>query len=166
MPGGQTVKKTVVLITLLTIILLLAACGGKSSYRSDVSMTALSGAVEQYIDGSALAEMTESYVSGMMKMDTSLFEEYLVKISAYGSSIDEYGIFKAADEGGSDAVKAQVEAYLQFRRDTWMEEYLPEEKPKLTQAAVKTCGRYVIYVIMGDDARQNALDAFENELKA
>ena len=159
-------RRTIALALVLCIGLLLSACGGKGTYRSDVSVETLAGAVEQSVDGSGLAVMTDAYVSGMMRMDTSLFEEYLVKISAYGSSIDEYGIFKAADEGGVNAVKAQAEAYLQLRRETWMEEYLPEEKPKLTQAVVKTCGQYVIYVILGDDARQKALDAFENALKA
>lgn len=158
-------KRIAVPFLLLAALLLFAACEKKNAYRSDVFVAALSEAVEQYVDGNGLVEMTEGYVSGMMHMDTSLFEEYLVKISAYGSSIDEYGIFKSADEDSISAVKAQAEAYLQLRKDSWMEEYLPEEKPKLTQAAVKTCGRYVIYVILGDDARQSALDAFENALK-
>jgi len=158
-------KRIAVPFLLLAALLLFAACEKKNAYRSDVSVAALSEAVEQYVDGNGLAEMTEGYVSGMMHMDISLFEEYLVKISAYGSSIDEYGIFKSADEDSISAVKAQAEAYLQLRKDSWMEEYLPEEKPKLTQAAVKTCGRYVIYLILGDDARQSALDAFENALK-
>ena len=159
-------RKTIALALALVFVLLLSACGRKEAYRSDVSVEALAQAVEQSVEVNGLAVMTEAYVSGMMRMDTSLFEEYLVKISVYGSSIDEYGIFKSPDEGGVDGVKAQAEAYLLLRKETWMEEYLPEEKPKLTQAAVKTCGQYVIYVILGDDARQKALDAFENALKA
>ena len=110
--------------------------------------------------------MKESYLSGPMKMDTILFADYLVKINAYGANIDEYGIFKARDEKGVADVKKEAEDYLQMRKDTWMEEYMPEEKPKLMAAEVKVCGLYVLYVIVSDEVRSPILSDFENALKA
>ena len=40
-----------------------------------------------------------------------------------------------------------------------------EEKPKLENAERVTSGNFVMYVILGDDARAAAITAFENETK-
>lgn len=159
-------KRIFCFLMVLAVVLSFAACGKKESWRSDVPVSKLCEAVEKHLDGGNLAAMTESYLQGNMKLDTSLFSEFTVKINAYGANVDEYGIFKAPDEAGAAAVKKAAEAYLQMRKDTWMEEYMPQEKPKLTKAAVKVCGLYVIYVIVGDDVRQPILDEFEKALKA
>ncbi len=159
-------KKSVCILLLLAALLSLGACGKKAAWRTDVPLDKLAEAVEQHLDGGSLAAMQESYLKGAMKMDTSLFSEWLVKINAYGANIDEYGIFKAPDEAGVAKVKQAAEDYLKLRRDTWMEEYMPEEKPKLTQAEVKVCGLYVIYAIVSDDVREPILSAFEAALKA
>ena len=158
-------KKAICFLLILTALLPLAACGKKDSWRTDATVEELSRAVEAYLDGSSLAAMTEDYLRGPMKLDTSLFADWVVKINAYGANIDEYGIFQAPDEAGAAAVRQAAEGYLQLRRDTWMEEYMPEEKPKLTQAEGKVCGLYVIYVIVSDDARGKILTDFENALK-
>ncbi len=159
-------KRIICILLALAALLGLGACGKKSAWRSDVPLSALADVVEQHLDGGSLAAMQESYLKGAMKLDPAIFADWLVKINAYGANIDEYGIFKAPDEAGVAAVKQAAESYLQFRRDTWMEEYMPEEKPKLTQAAVKVCGLYVIYVIVGDDVRDRILTDFENALKS
>jgi len=159
-------KRLIACILLILTLVPLSACSKKTVYRNDVSLSALSAALEQYVDGSSLAAMEEGYLTRNMKLDTGLFQECLVKINAYGANIDEYGVFKVADESGAAAGVSAVEAYLQLRKDSWMEEYMPEEKPKLTQAAVKACGQYIVYVIVSDDVRQNMLTAFESALKS
>ncbi len=160
-------KRIFALLSLAALLLTFAACtkAPAVTYRNDVSLSTLSEAAEAYLDAASLAEMQESYLTGPMKLDPKLFAEYLVKINAYGANIDEYGIFKAPDEASVDAVKQAVEGYLQLRKDTWMEEYMPEEKPKLTQAEIRVAGQYVMYVIVADDVRKPILDAFENALK-
>ena len=159
-------KRTFCFLLALAALLALTACGGKTAWRSDVPVSALCEAVEKHLNAGNLAAMTASYVKDNMKMDTSLFADYTVKKNAYGANADEYGVFKAPDEKGVAAVKKAAEDYLKRYRETWMDEYMPEEKPKLTKAAVKVCGLYVIYVIVGDDVRQPILDDFENALKA
>ena len=163
-------KRIILFVCLLAMLLPLAACGSKPaaqvSYRSDAAMSELSGAVEQHLDAKSLAAMQESYLTGPMKLDTGLFADYVVKINAYGANIDEYGIFKAPDEASVDSVKAAIDGYIQLRKDTWMEEYMPEEKPKLTKAEVRTVGQYVIYVIVDDSVRGDILSAFETALRA
>lgn len=160
-------KRIFTLLSITAMLLALAACTKEPAvtYRSDVPLSELSAAVEQYLDAASLAEMQESYLTGPMKLDTGLFADYVVKINAYGANIDEYGVFKAPDDASVDAVKKAVEGYLQLRKDTWMEEYMPEEKPKLTQAEVRAAGQYVMYVIVADEVRSPMLEAFEAALK-
>ncbi len=158
-------KRSICILLCLAALLCLGACGKKAAWRTDVPLDKLAETVEKHLDGGSLAAMQESYLKGAMKMDPSIFAEWLVKINAYGANIDEYGIFKAPDEQGVVKVKQAAEDYLKLRRDTWMEEYMPEEKPKLTQAQVKVCGLYVIYAIVSDDARGKILADFESALK-
>ena len=158
-------KRIICSLLILSALLALGACGKKAAWRTDVPMDKLAETVEKYLDGGSLASMQESYLKGAMKMDPALFADWLVKVNAYGANIDEYGIFKAPDEAGVEAVKKAAEDYLKLRRDTWMEEYMPEEKPKLTQAQVKVCGLYVIYAIVSDDVRGKIMTDFENALK-
>ncbi len=158
-------KKIACILLILSVLLALGACGKKETWRTDVPLSSLADAVEKHLDAGSLASMQESYLKGIMKMDPSLFADWVVKINAYGANIDEYGVFKAPDEAGVAAVKQAAEDYLKLRRDSWMEEYMPEEKPKLTQAEVKVCGLYVIYVIVADDVRGPILADFANALK-
>lgn len=158
-------KRSICILLCLAALLCLGACGKKAAWRTDVPLSTLAEVVEKHLDGGSLAAMQESYLKGAMKLDPAIFADWLVKINAYGANIDEYGIFKAPDEAGVAKVKQAAEDYLKLRRDTWMEEYMPEEKPKLTQAEVKVCGLYVIYVIVSDDARGKILTDFENALK-
>ena len=158
-------KRSICILLCLAALLCLGACGKKAAWRTDVPLSTLAEAVEKHLDGGSLAAMQESYLKGAMKLDPAIFADWLVKINAYGANIDEYGIFKAPDEAGVAAVKQAAEDYLKLRRDTWMEEYMPEEKPKLTKAEVKVCGLYVIYAIVSDDARGKILTDFENALK-
>ena len=158
-------KRIICILLCAAALLCLGACAKKAAWRTDVPLDKLAETVEKHLDGGSLAAMQESYLKGAMKMDPAIFAQWLVKINAYGANIDEYGIFKAPDEAGVAKVKQAAEDYLKLRRDTWMEEYMPEEKPKLTQAEVKVCGLYVIYAIVSEDARPKILSDFENALK-
>ena len=158
-------KKTACILLILAVLLALGACGKKDTWRTDVPLSSLAETVEKHLDAGSLAAMQESYLKGAMKLDPSIFSEWLVKINAYGANIDEYGIFKAPDEAGVAAVREAAEGYLKLRRDTWMEEYMPEEKPKLTQAEVRVCGLYVFYTIVSDDVRAQIASDLENALK-
>ena len=159
-------KRIICILLCAAALLCLGACAKKAAWRSDVPLDKLAETVEKHLDSGSLAAMQESYLKGAMKMDPAIFAQWLVKINAYGANIDEYGIFKAPNEAGVAAVKQAAEDYLKLRRDTWMEEYMPEEKPKLTQAEVKVCGLYVIYAIVSDDVRGPILADFENALKS
>ena len=154
-------KLHIILIAAGVIILaLLAACSG-TKYRDDVAVADIADRVGTNVPGySEMTKMDEAYLKGAMKMDTSKFSEFAVYINPYGSTIDEFGVFKAAGKDGKEALK-EVEAYLDLRRDTWMNEYMPEEKPKLEAAVAKQDGVYVIYVILDEESRIGTLADFD-----
>jgi len=150
-------------LALAMVLALLCACG---SGAKDVPIEDVVAAVDEALGkGDSLAEMGADYIKGYMKMDVSGYEGFTVKINAYGANIDEYGVFRAKDSAQVKDIKSAVEAYLQLRVDSWMEEYMPEEKPKLTSAEVKTNGSYVMYCILSDADRQAAFGALDTALK-
>lgn len=158
-------KKIISLILAVLLLSSLCGCGGaKVEYRDDVAAADLAQSLLAGLaNGSNMTAMKDSYIQGVMGMDLSGYSEFAVYVSAVGTNIDEFGIFKLGSISAADAQK-QVDAYLQMREDTWMKEYIPEEYPKLQNAEVKLCGNYIIYVLLSDSERSAALKTFEDAL--
>lgn len=159
---GRTVSA---LLCAVMICLLLGACGSGTKVRDDVAVSDIVAKVSESIGKTdSLVEADANYIKGFMKTDPAEFGEYAMLINAYGVNIDEFGIFKAGGSMSAEDIKATVDAYLQLRRDSWMDEYMPEEKPKLTSAEVKVLGDYVMYCILSDSDKTAAFAAFEDAL--
>lgn len=147
----------------LAMLMLLCACG---SGAKDVPIEDVVSAVDTALNkGDNLVAVDENYIKGYLKMDVADYDGFTVKINAYGANIDEYGLFKAKDSSQAKEIKAAVEAYLQLRLDSWMDEYMPEEKPKLTSAEIRSSGNYVMYCILGDADKSAAFGALDGSLK-
>ena len=161
-------KNTKIIALFLCLIMTaaaLTACGG-GEVRNDVAVSELSAKINSELEsGADLVDAPESYISSSMGFDLSSVSEYVVKINSRGENIDEYGIFKAADDSQLQQLQTAVSNYLQFRVDTWMVEYMPEEFPKLQNAETKTIGNYVMYAILSDSDKQAVFSAFEKTLK-
>ena len=116
---------------------------------------------------SGMTGMTTEYVENSLGIAASGFEEGIVKVTASGSTMDEYGIFKASSDDTVEALKGQVETYLKTRVDTWMPGCMPEEEhSKVENASVKVIGRYVVYGILSDTEKEAVFSAVEAELLA
>lgn len=167
-------------ISCMTVIML-TACGEKKDDVKDNSSTTkptqtvqdveINVNVKEFTKQTAegrtdvsLVEMTEDYVTGMLSFDVSKVSEYSVYVDASGTSVDEYGVFKA-NKGEGEEVQKLLQAYLDMRLDTWMDEYMPEEKPKVEKAVIKNYGDYYIYVILGESEREAFFTAFEDASK-
>ena len=166
----KPMKRSISLLLLACLCLgLLCACGGgdSSEYRTDVSVNDIAAAVDTAIEaGDNMASVDANYILNRMEMDVSDYAEYVVKINAFGANVDEYGIFKAADEAQAAEIASAVEAYLQMRNDTWMTEYMPEERPKMEAASYQTAGLYVMYAVLWDEPKAAAFEAFTSALQA
>ena len=157
-------KKMALLLAACALLGVLAGCGG-GDVRSDVPVADIVTAVDAVVGNGSLVPVDESYVQGRLKVDTSLCAEYTVKINSMGTSVDEYGVFKAKDEDSAKTLAENVQAYLDERLATWMDEYMPEEKPKVENAEVRTEGQYVMYAILSDDAKEAVFGALSDALK-
>ena len=150
------------LLALTMVLALLCACGNTKDVEVSEIVAALDAALNK---GDNLVAVDETYIKGYMKLDVSEYDGFTVKINAKGVNIDEYGVFRAKDSSQVKDIKSAVEGYLQLRIDSWMDEYMPEEKPKLSAAEVQTRGNYVMYCILGDADKSAAFDAFDGALK-
>ena len=160
-------KKHLSIISAALILSLFVGCGSKSAkVKDDVAVTDVSSAVASVLGDDALVSVPDTYISGAMKMQVSDYDSYDVKVNSKGVNIDEFGVFKAKDSSQVATVEKAVNDYLQMRKDTWMVEYMPEERPKLDSAEVKTLGNYVMYAILSDADKTAAFDAFQKALTA
>ena len=111
----------------------------------------------------SFAQMNEGYIQGVMNFDIAKTADYVVYVDASGSTVDEFGVFKANDDAGKD-VEKMLDDYLKQRLDTWMDEYMPEEKPKVEKAEIKSKGNYYIYAILGDSNKEQLFSEFDSAL--
>lgn len=161
-------KKSVKIVSLLlclAALLSLAACGGKGP-RSDVPALDIAENIVKAIDlhPDDMMTLEESYIKGRMELDLSGCDEYDVRLNKFSTSVDEFGVFKAKDEAAAKALGEQVQTYLDNRLATWMDEYMPEEKPKVENAQVKVEGVYVCYTILSDSASKAAFSTLEDAI--
>jgi len=160
----KKITKIVAAVLCLAAFCSLAACGSKG-LRTDVPALDIAECVAKAIGKTeGLTTVDESYVTGRLQVDVSRCEEYVVRINSFGTDVDEFGIFKAKDEDSAAAVAAEVQSYLDNRLATWMDEYMPEEKPKVENAEVRTAGVYVLYGILSDSARKAAFAALDEAI--
>lgn len=155
-------KRTIaILLALAALACLLCACGGGRSVRSDVPVEDVAAAVDKAIGGEKYSTVDESYISGRLKVDVAKCDGCVVRLNV----VDEYGVFRARDADAAKALKSEVEAYLKNRLETWMDEYMPEEKPKVENAECRVFGNYVTYAILSESDRAAAFKAIDAALK-
>ncbi|MBR1497233.1 MAG: DUF4358 domain-containing protein [Oscillospiraceae bacterium] len=157
-------QKAAAFLAALLALALLCACGGSAGKNVPASelAAAVSGALGK-TDALASNDGTFLGLSGAAAADLG---DYAILINRYGANIDEFGVFHASGDGASAReIKTVAEAYLARRLEVWMEEYMPEEKPKLENAEVRVSGDYVIYCILSDADKAAAFRAFEDALK-
>ena len=157
----KILKKTVsLLLVFAALAALLTGCGGKAA---DIPVKELADKVGAAIGNTDMETIPDNYVKGYLRHDPSELGEYVILKNVMGTSIDEFGIFKAGTMDAA-ALKTMIQDYIRLMQDAWMN-YQPEEKPKLDNAEVKTVGNYVMYAILSDADRAAAFKAFEGALK-
>ncbi len=145
----------------LLLICMLCACNSDKSDKTP-DMQTVADAVGKTIDLSEMSLLPDEYVESVMGIAPDGYVSRNTLRSAVGTNINEYGIFLAKDAEQADTLKAALEKYLEYLESVWMDEYLPDEKPKLDNAEVWQQGNYVMYAILSDDARQAAHTAFQS----
>lgn len=162
-------KKLTRIISLVLIIALMAsalcACGGKTQTKNVPAADIAAAVAEKIGKTDSLSAVEANWIKGWMKTDASLFGDYTVMVNVYGANVDEYGIFKAGEDMSAAKIQTVVQAYLDLRVQSWMDEYMPEEKYKVEDASCEVIGDYVMYCILSAEDSQTAFATFEELLK-
>lgn len=145
---------------LLLLVFMLCACSSGKSAKTP-EMQAVADAVGASIDISDMSQIPDEYVENIMGIALDGYVSRNTLMSAVGTNINEYGIFLAKDADQAKTIKDALNAYLEYRESVWMDEYLPDEKPKLDNAEVWQQGNYVMYTILSDADRDAVNAAFE-----
>ena len=156
-------KRKTLILSVLLCALLLGSCGSQSAAKHP-PVSEVAAAVTAAIGKSdAMMEMDGNFL-GMTRLSAEQLGEHTVLMNAYGANIDEFGVFQAGAMSVRE-LQTAVEDYLDKRRSAWMEEYMPEEKPKLTDAEVRVNGDYVMYCILSEGDKATAFQTFADQLK-
>ncbi len=146
---------------ILLLLCMLCACGSNETAKTPDIQT-VADKLGAAMDISNMSLTPDAYVEDIMNIASDSYVSRNTLISGVGTSIDEYGIFLGKDAEQAASLKAALEAYLEYRESVWMDEYLPDEKPKLDNAEIWQQGNYVVYVILGDSDRAAVKAAFES----
>ncbi len=159
---GDGMKRTVCFLTALTMLVcMLCACGSGNNAK-DPDIQTVADKVGAAMDISEMSLTPDAYVEDVMNIASDGYVSRCTLISHIGTNINEYGIFLGKDSEQAASLKSALETYLEYRESVWMDEYLPDEKPKLDNAEIWQQGNYVVYVILGDSDRAAVKAAFQS----
>ena len=80
-------------------------------------------------------------------------------------TLEEFGVVLAKDGASAAQVEQTLTDYLKRRNDEWTGQYMVDEYPKLEKAQVKRDGLYVCYLVLTEQERAAAFEAFDALLK-
>jgi len=153
-------KFAFILIALSFALTVLSSCGGNQEVSASVPVADIVSEIDTLLSNAdKLSAVDDDYVKGMFEIDTAMLDEYVLKIQVSGTEIDQYGIFKTADEANISAVETALNGYIDTVKTNWNNfNYLPEEKTKLDNASVETIGNYVIFTVLSEDESAAVID--------
>ncbi|MDR0935770.1 MAG: DUF4358 domain-containing protein [Oscillospiraceae bacterium] len=153
--------KKIILFALAAALIALAACSPKDTELTypehDITIEQLEAAVDLYFDTSVMYKADDEYIGRTFDFPEGVCASALVKVPT-GTNQDEYGVF-IAERGKEKELFEALQAYREKRQEAWMDEYLPEEKHKVSDASVSSFDNYVYYVIAGTETREAVASA-------
>ncbi len=162
----KKMKRSISLILAVVMVAcLFCACGDKAGEEKNVPAADIAAAVAEKIGKTdALTAVDANWIKGWMKTDAASFGDYTVYLNAIGANVDEFGIFKAGENMSVADVEKTVQAYLDLKLQSWMDEYMPEEKYKVEDASYEVVGNYVMYCILSAEDAEAAFATFKDML--
>ena len=162
-------KITVIAALLLCLAMGMSAC---TSYRNDVAVnditTEILNAVSTQGGYTAMDDLYLSLEFDHPELIEEKVSDWTICASNSLTTVDEFGIFHVKDEKDLDAIKAEVEIYVQAQKvklEVFLENYAPEEKTKLENAQVFVFGNYVVFTMLTEQDTASAKTAIQDALK-
>ena len=162
--------KRMLIFALALVCLMLASCGSKGVYVSDLasnqvadSMVAAIGTAEDYMSGDT--DLYEFYFGGQDAY--AKVEDCKMLFSRLETDVNEIGVFRASSEQDVEAVRAMVQTYLNDQTAnlrSFAANYSPADMAKIDNAGIEVYGVYVVYYILDAEDEVAALDAVKQLL--
>ena len=156
-----------ILLPLLSAALLLS-CSHAPAYRDDLSAEAVAAEIADPLpDSAGLIRYSDEEIESCLGIPAELSRDRCVMVQTNSVSIDEIGVFRAADEGCAEQLKELLTDYLvrsEEAKADWLRSYNPVELEKLSEGQILHRGRYVIYLILGKADRRIAGENIEKIL--
>lgn len=102
------------------------------------------------VEMSSMAEVASDRIGNYLTVDMATVESFSMYICGSGGFADETAVFAMNSEADTEAVVEAIQKRIDSRSVDF-ESYNPDEYDKLQNAVVKTEGRYVFFVVSGDN---------------
>lgn len=151
-------KKVLSLLLALTLVLSMAACGGKTEEKAvDVDLDALYDSYSQYLPDMFYPDDTT--MLDFLGIDTADCTKYKVAICAEGMRSDEIWLIQAKDEAALKNLRDLAQTRIDAKKDETVS-YAPDQYAVVEKAELLTQGLYLALLISPDvDALKAGFEA-------
>ncbi len=150
-------KKVFSMILALTLVLGLAACGGKTEDVADVDVNALYESYAQYMPDMFFPD--EDTMMNFLGIDVKDCTQYKVAICAEGMRSDEVWLIQAKNASSLETLKQLAQTRIEAKKDETVS-YAPDQYVVVEKAVMLTKGNYLALLISPDvDALQAGFEA-------
>ena len=161
-------KKIFFILSTFLLIFILTACSKSNSYRNDIPCSELAREICDEADAAGGYSAYENDYIGFLFDSASLYDDCSVMYSTEVSDINEIGVFHCENKDNAKSLAESLTKYItdmQTEQKAFISSYAPRELPKLENAEVHQYGNYVIYFIISDDDKPDAIEEIEEMLK-
>lgn len=138
-----------VLLTVVTVMSLLTACGGSSSASADVDIAALADELNNdTVTTDTLAETKSEMLSSIYSFADGQIVSSKVYMSS-GATADEICVLECNSASDTSDVEKLLQARVKSQEDLYAT-YNAAESEKLKDAIVKSSGKYTVLVVCDD----------------
>lgn len=143
-------KKLSLLLTAVVMILVLTACGSRTSEDVSVDVTKLCEDLQGTIT-SELAVISSDNLASTYFLDMAKVEESTAALGSAASAC-EVAVVKCKDSSYVSEVKTLFEDRVKYQSEQFAD-YNPPEVAKLNSALIKTAGNYAVLCVTDDTAK-------------
>lgn len=156
-------------LTLLVLLMLVAAVSCGAGYKDDVKAATLSAsALEKIPVEGGYSNADADFIEFTFPACAEYADDYAIAYASNTSAnINEVGVLHAANTEDAGKLFDATKQYLADRKDAWMNaiNYTPDEHPKMENAVCRQYGNYVVYTILTNEDSSAVLDVIEGQLK-
>ena len=150
-----------ILMLIFTLSFLLTSCQGATVYRDDIPCASLCREICDEADAYGGYSAYDREHIAFLFGESALYDDCAVMYSTEVTDINEVGVFHCENADSAKALAETVLAYInemQTEQMAFIESYAPRQVPKLQSAEVRQYGNYVIYLVLSEDDKADAIE--------